>query len=234
MGVGPGSSDLLTLRAVEVIRGSQVIICPRSAASRNSLALEIISGFILDQEVIEHVYPMSRNQEEVMDSWNQAAMLISSLCRQGKSVSQVTLGDPHVYSTCGYVLPRLEENLGLDRIHVIPGVTAFQASAANFAQSLVIQEDRLTLMPATDMEEVEKALDCCETLVLYKIGKNLTALCKLLQTKGLENKARMVLNAEMPGKEKVYPDMDRTLEREPGYLACVIVHVGHRSWKNTD
>ncbi len=230
VGAGPGAADLLTLRAVEVLKTSQVIICPRSASTRNSLALEIISDFVSDQEVIEHVYPMSRNENEIRESWTKAAILIAVHCLRGRTVSQVTLGDPHVYSTCAYVLPLLNERLGVDRIHVVPGITAFQACAARFIQPLATQEDRLMLMPGSDIEEVEKSLERCETLVLYKAGRNLGAVFALLKRHGLEQNARVVFNAEMSGKEQVYPDLEEALEHEPGYLACVIVHMRRRKW----
>ncbi|MFW6037110.1 MAG: precorrin-2 C(20)-methyltransferase, partial [Desulfonatronovibrio sp.] len=230
VGAGPGVADLLTLRAVEVIKNSGVIICPRSASTKGSLALEIIRDFISDQEIIEHVYPMSRSEDEIRDAWTRAAQLISGYCLQGRTVSQVTLGDPHIYSTCAYVLPLLEQRLGAHKIHVIPGVSAFQASAAKFSNPLVTQEDRMLLMPGRDLAEIEKALNSCETLVLYKVGKNLAPLFDLLRRKGLEKKARAVFNAEMPGKEKLYSDLETALKDDPGYLACVIVHVGRRKW----
>ncbi|MFO7727493.1 MAG: precorrin-2 C(20)-methyltransferase [Desulfonatronovibrio sp.] len=230
VGAGPGQADLLTLRAVEVIKKSSVIICPRSASSKGSLALEIIKDFISDQEIIEHVYPMSRNEDEIKDAWSRASQVISGYCLQGRTVSQVTLGDPHIYSTCAYVLPLLERQLGAHKIHVIPGVSAFQASAAKFTLPLVTQEDRMMLMPGTDMAEIEKVLTSCETLILYKAGKNLTPLYELLRRNGLEKRARAVFNAEMPGREKLYADLETALKDDPGYLACVIVYIGRRKW----
>ncbi len=230
VGAGPGGADLLTLRAVKVIENSQVIICPKSTSSRASLALEIIRDFISHQEVIEHVYPMRRSEKDARDSWQKAAEIITRNCELGKTVTQVTLGDPHIYSTCAYVLPIVEEKLGKDRVHVIPGITAFQASAANFTGPLTTQEDRLTLMPGSNLQEVEKALEHCETLVLYKVGKNLKDLACLLRKHGLEENAGVVFNAEMPGKEKVYSGFERVAEDNPGYLACVVVYIGRRKW----
>jgi precorrin-2/cobalt-factor-2 C20-methyltransferase len=230
VGAGPGGADLLTLRAVRVIEHSQVIICPKSAASRSSLALEIIQDLISNQEVIEHVYPMRRSEEEVRGSWMQAARLILRNCRLGKTVTQVTLGDPHIYSTCAYVLPMVEQELGRDRVHVIPGITALQASASRFIQPLATQEDRVTLMPGSDPALVAKALDHCETLVLYKVGKNLKELAVILRKHGLEDRVRVVFNVEMGDREKVYTDIHQAEQHEPGYLACVIVYAGRRRW----
>ena len=232
VGAGPGGADLLTLRAVRVIENSQVIICPKSAGSRGSLALEIIQEFISNQEVVEHVYPMRRSQEEVRGSWILAARLIVQNCRLGKTVTQVTLGDPHIYSTCAYVLPLVEQELGRDRVHVIPGITALQSSASRFIQPLATQEDRVILMPGSDLREVEKALEHCETLVLYKAGKNLKRLAALLEMRGLKDRARVVFNSEMGDREAVYTDIHQAARGETGYLACVIVYAGRRKWRD--
>ncbi|RQD67175.1 MAG: precorrin-2 C(20)-methyltransferase [Desulfonatronovibrio sp. MSAO_Bac4] len=234
VGVGPGGADLLTLRAVRVIEESEVIICPKSASARSSLALDIIKDFVRDQEIIEHVYPMQRSQEQVENSWIKAADIIKTHCLAGKTVCQVTLGDPNIYSTCAYVMPLIEEVLGRDRIHVVPGITAFQSSAANFPHPLTTQEDRLILMPGSDLNAVENALKSCETLVLYKAGKNLPAIVRLLEKYDLASKAGVVFNSEMPDREEVFSSLDEALEGSRSYLACVIVYVGRKGWKTVD
>lgn len=234
VGAGPGAPDLLTLRAVRVIEQSQVIICPRSAAARSSLALDIIRDYVRSQEIIQHVYPMKRSPEQVRQSWAQAAGIIAEHCLAGKTVCQVTLGDPHIYSTCAYVVPLLEKSLGLERIHIVPGITAFQSSAANFLQPLTSQEDRLLLMPGTDLEAVRQALPECETLILYKAGRNLQAIAGFLNEQGLADKARVVFNSGFPGRERVFDCLDQALGENPGYLACVIVYSGRKGWNPDD
>ncbi|MFN2343233.1 MAG: SAM-dependent methyltransferase, partial [Desulfonatronovibrio sp.] len=108
------------------------------------------------------------------------------------------------------------------------------SSAANFPHPLTTQEDRLTLMPGSDLSAVEKALESCETLVLYKAGKNLPEIVKLLEKNDLADKAGVVFNSEMPDREKVFTSLDEALEGSPGYLACVIVYVGRKGWKKVD
>lgn len=234
MGAGPGAPDLLTLRAVRVIEQSQVIICPRSATARSSLALDIIRDFVRDQEIIQHVYPMKRSPEQIQAAWAGAAGIITEHCLAGRTVCQVTLGDPHIYSTCAYVLPLLENSLGLERIHIVPGIAAFQSSAASFTEPLTSQEDRLMLMPGTDLEAVRQALTCCETLVLYKAGRNLAAIAELLEGQGLADRSRVVFNSGFPGRERVFAGLDQALGENPGYLACVIVYSGRRVWEAHD
>jgi precorrin-2/cobalt-factor-2 C20-methyltransferase len=56
VGVGPGSPDLMTVRAANLIRSADVIVAPRSERAEESLALRTVEELIAGQEVIEHVY----------------------------------------------------------------------------------------------------------------------------------------------------------------------------------
>ncbi|MFZ0441357.1 MAG: SAM-dependent methyltransferase, partial [Methanobacterium sp.] len=42
IGVGPGDTDLLTIKAAKILRNVDVVCSPRSAESKNSLALSIV------------------------------------------------------------------------------------------------------------------------------------------------------------------------------------------------
>jgi precorrin-2/cobalt-factor-2 C20-methyltransferase len=150
----------------------------------------------------------------------------------GLSVVQVTIGDPMIYSTSAYLLESLAELLPPEHIHVVPGISAFQASAALLGEPLTLQEDRLCLMPATDMEAVARALDGCETLVLYKVGPRLRQLGILLEERNLLGQARLACYVEQNGREAIFRDFREALKDEThGYMSTVIVRVGRRSWE---
>ena len=234
VGTGPGAPDLLTVRAVNLIRTADVIIAPRSEKACESLVMLSIRDLIDRQEVLTHVYPMQRDLKKTQQSWTPIAVLVASRCREGKSVVQVTIGDPLLYSTSGYLLPLLAEQMPPDHLHVVPGICAFQAVASRLGIPLALQEDRVLIMPATDLNEVEAALDRCETLVLYKAGRHLLGLADLLERKGLTGKAHLVCNAEQGEREFVTDDLRQAAEGQHGYLATIIIHVGRRGWTNPE
>lgn len=230
VGTGPGAPDLLTVRAVNLIRSADVIIAPRSEKADESLVMLSIRDLISRQEVVPHIYPMQRDLKKTQQSWAPIAALVASRCREGKSVVQVTIGDPLLYSTSGYLLPLLAELMPADHLHVVPGICAFQAAAGRLGMPLALQEDRVLIMPATDLNEVEMALDRCETLVLYKAGRHLRGLAELLERKGLAGKAHLVCNAEQGDREFVTDDLRQAADGRHGYLATVIIHIGRREW----
>ena len=199
--------------------------------SEESLALTTVSELIHGQEVVEHFYAMTRDIEATIGRWREIAELVDQRCQAGQAVVQITIGDPFIYSTSHYLLTLVRKTLPAERIHVVPGISAFQSVASHFPDSLVSQEDRLLLMPATDLDRVERALSHCETLVLYKIGKRLHRLVDLLQRTGLLGQARLVSYSDQPGKECITADL-ADVENEQGYMATALVYVDRKEWND--
>nr|WP_320132673.1 precorrin-2 C(20)-methyltransferase [uncultured Holophaga sp.] len=229
VGVGPGAPDLITLRAARLIEGADVVVAPRSNRSEESLALRIAAAHIHQQEILEQVYPMVRDQEKTRAAWGEVADWILPRLGAGKSVVQITLGDPLIYSTSAYLLEALAAKLPAERLHIVPGISAMQAAAANFDLPLTLQEDRLTLMPATDLEAVSEALDRSETVALYKVGSGLPALRELLREKGLLDCARLAYAVEQEGRHQLFTDLDQ-VDASLGYMSAVLVHKARKPW----
>jgi len=234
VGVGPGSKDLLTLRAVRLIESADVIIAPRSRRADESLAMRAIQDHIRGQEVVDHVYAMERDEAKTLSTWMRMADLVVERCSAGRSVVQITLGDPLIYSTSCYLLGLLKERMDDSHVHVVPGISAFQAASCLFAEALTIQEDRVLLMPATDLAHVDRALGECETLILYKAGRQIDALADLLDRKGLLQRACLACYAEQEGREFITRDLRSGGAGTHGYMATVVVHIGRRRWNNGD
>jgi precorrin-2/cobalt-factor-2 C20-methyltransferase len=228
-GVGPGAGDLLTLRAVNILASVDVIIAPRSSASDESLALSVVRPHLRGQEVVEQVYPMERDSAQTAQCWAQMADLAVARLAQGQSVAQITIGDPLIYSTSAYLLEQIGELVSREKIHVISGVSAMQAASALLGEPLLLQNDRMMLLPADDLVGVEAALGCCETLVIYKIGSRIQPLVELLRRHNLAEKARLVCYAEQE-REQVFFDLDTLQGERLGYMSTMIVHVGRRHW----
>jgi precorrin-2/cobalt-factor-2 C20-methyltransferase len=233
IGVGPGAPDLMTLRAASIIRSCDVLIAPRAETSTESLALQVAAACIDRQEVIEQIYPMARDQRQTESCWARVADIVVERCQRGQSVAHLTIGDPLLYSTAGYVIDQVTGRIPDDHWHVIPGVAAFQAAAAAVRRTLTRQNDRLLLMPATDINEVEAALGVCETLVLYKVGPRLKQLEAMLEEHKLAAESDLVCHASQPEKETILRGLDAGCDTKVGYMSTVIVPVGRRRWADT-
>jgi len=230
VGIGPGAPDLLTLRAASLVEKCDTLISPQAKNSAKSLALEAVRPFLDRQEVMVHNYPMERNHRKTRERWRLLAEDVVQRCRAGKSVVQVTLGDPLIFATSSYLLQSLSEKMPADQIHVVPGISAFQTTASRFGEALTLQEDRLMLMSATDLLAVELALAQCETLVLYKVGGCIEEIMKLLDRHNLLGRARLVSCVEQGDHELQVVDLSRWQIEPLNYMTTMIVRIGDRHW----
>ncbi len=230
VGVGPGAPDLLTLRAINIIEGCDAIIAPRSKNSEVSLALSIVQQYLHNQELLEMTYTMIRDQKHTQETWVKVSNWVMTHIRAKKSVVQITLGDPLVYSTSSYLLAALQKQLGPEYLHVVPGITAAQATAAIFNEVMSSQEDRISILTANDLEAVAKALDNNETVAIYKVANNLEKLIDLLEQKNLIGQARLAFAVEQKGRQKLIKDLRLARGTNLGYMSIVLVRNKRRDW----
>ena len=230
VGIGPGAADLLTLRAVGILSTVDVILAPRSATSDDSLALATVRPHLTDAEVVEHIYPMERDNEKTAQSWRKMADLACERIALGQSVAHITLGDPLVYSTCAYLLDQIDGRIPQDHIHVISGISAWQATSALLGEMLMLQNDRMMILPADNLVAVEEAFAHCETMVIYKIGKRFRAVVELLEKHNLVANASLVAYAEQ-GKQRILRNLAEADDDKLGYMSTMVIHLGRRSWE---
>ncbi len=219
--VGPGDPELMTLKAVRLLKECPVIAVPQSGSQGEPVALSIARQAVpelLEKEFLELTMPMTRDQEKLKAAWEQGAQAVAYFLRQGLDVAFLTLGDASVYSTFQY-LKEAVEKLGFET-KVVAGVPSFCAAAALVGEGLVDGDTPLHLLPAA-CQEAEDWLDLPGTKVLMKSGKALPRIKEALKARGLSEKAWMVEKCGMEG-EQVYPSIEQAGE-DTGYFALIVV-----------
>ena len=178
IGVGPGDTELLTLKAAKVLESIPVIFSPKSAKEKESIALSIVKPLLEKRDdykkvmIVEPIFPMIENKNELEKIWNSAADLVSQYLNTGRDVAFITLGDPSIFSTYSYLQKRLVDDY---EVETIPGITSFTACAAARNEALVEQNDILTIVPKID-KRIEQVLDYSDSIVLMKASRNTTKL----------------------------------------------------------
>lgn len=104
IGVGPGDHELLTLKAVRIIKSVDCIFAPRADSKESSLALDIVKDVAAGKRVIEQVYPMVRDKTKLETAWLKAANEVKHEVESGNNVAYLTIGDPLTFSTYCYLL----------------------------------------------------------------------------------------------------------------------------------
>ena len=219
VGIGPGDPELLTLKAVRILEGCEVIAAPRTKGEA-TLALEI-AGKAVDlsgKEILPLEFTMDRDPEVRMAAYRAAAEQLKAPLSQGRDVAMVTLGDVSIYTTFCYLMDLIRAD-GFETA-MIPGVTSFSAIAARLGISLTEMNAPLHIIPASAMSTGE-ALALDGTKVLMKSGRQLDEVVRTIREQGLLDRASLVSNCGLE-HEFVCTDLSR-LEGQPGYFTTIIV-----------
>lgn len=216
VGIGPGDPELLTLKAVRILRQADVIMLPDSNGAEKT-ALNIVRAYLEGKTLLFAEMPMVRDRAVMDRAHEQAAGQICALLDQGRQVAFVTLGDPSIYSTYMYLHEKVRRQ-GYP-VEVVPGVPSFCAAAARLNRSLCQGREPLLVIPASHNQEA--LLDVPANKVFMKAGRSILDLQQRLGDRGLLEYASMVENCGMDN-ERIYPHFGDL--REPaGYFSLVIV-----------
>ncbi|WP_433932844.1 precorrin-2 C(20)-methyltransferase [Sorangium cellulosum] len=232
VGVGPGAPDLLTLRAVRVLEGADVLALPRSSDFGASMAYRILAPVVgkrQDQERLLLTFPMSKDPDRVRPYVDAAVEKICDRLSRGLSVAFATEGDPSLFSTFVYVRREALRRLPGLEVEVVPGVTSVTAVPAVSGLSLADGQERIAILPATyGVDDLTDVLQRFDTVVLMKIGSEMPKVTEALKRAGLLDRAVFVSKATMP-EQRVVRDL-RAAEGERGdCFAMVVVTRGERS-----
>ncbi|MEG6522037.1 precorrin-2 C(20)-methyltransferase [Desulfotomaculum sp. 1211_IL3151] len=220
IGVGPGDPELITLKAVHILKEVAVVIAPRPNARAASTALRIARPHIKeDTEILELTFPMVDDGLELNEAWENNMLTILDLLQAGKGVAFLTLGDPMLYSTYIYIYRLLAKHQVA--IQTIPGITSFAASASRVGFPLAEGNEILTIIPATcQAEKLSQALALADNVVLMKVSRNTSKLINEMSDHDLLDQAVMVSKCGHKD-ESILFDL-RSPELKPTYLSTIL------------
>lgn len=121
VGAGPGAIDLMTVRATRAVEAADVLVWTDSLVSPQIAALA--------QPHCERIRTSTLTLEEVME-------LVIERARKGLRVVRLHDGDPCLYGALAEQICRLAD-AGLE-VEVVPGLSAYQATAAALKAELTI------------------------------------------------------------------------------------------------
>ncbi len=190
VGAGPGSPDLLTVRALEVLK--QAEIC-------------IFAGSLVNPDILELLPAHCERHDSSKLDLPEIITICKDAKRRGKDVVRLHSGDPSIY---GAIREQMNE---LDKIHteyaVIPGVSSFQAAAAALKAELTAPEISQTIIltrtsgrtPMPEDEELEKLAARRATLCIFlSTHKTDEVARKLVDYYGADCPAAVVYRASWP------------------------------------
>ena len=128
--VGPGDPELMTLKAVRIIREADVIALPhRDKEKCVSYKIAVQSVPEMDEKEFLMIHmPMTKDREQLKKAHEDGVNAVAEMLDRGKNIAFLTLGDVCIYSSCQYIYQPIKE-MGYDT-ELISGVPSFCAAAA--------------------------------------------------------------------------------------------------------
>ncbi len=216
VGVGPGDPELMTLKAVRLIRENMIIAVP-GADPKETVAYKIAVQAVpelAEKELLPIYMPMTHDPEELERNHAKGAKSLEEVLDQGKNIVFLTLGDPCVYSTFSYLQKRVEK----DGYHteLVSGITSFCAAAARLNIPLSEWNEQLHIVPA--VHRLDSTLNESGNYILMKSGKKMNQVKEILAQSGRD--VLMVENCGMEN-EHIYRSVEE-IPDDAGYYSLII------------
>jgi precorrin-2/cobalt-factor-2 C20-methyltransferase len=219
LGVGPGDPELLTLKALRILRAAPVVAYPAPERG-HSFARSIVAAWIeADQREIAIRFPMRPGPPPLAIYEAAAAGLAAELDR-GRDVAFICQGDPFFYGSFINIFAGLA---GRYRIEIVPGVSSLTAAAAAAALPLASGSETLAVIPATlDEAAIADRLAACEAAAVIKLGRHVVKLRRVLDRLGILDRALYVEHATLTN-QRIAPLASIDPDEAPYFSMALIV-----------
>jgi precorrin-2/cobalt-factor-2 C20-methyltransferase len=197
IGVGPGDPELLTLKALRLLRAAPVISYPAPETGA-SFARGIVAQWLdAGKREIAIRFPM-RPGPPPAAIYDEAAARLATVLDEGDDIAFLCQGDPLFYGSFAGIYLRLAPRYP---VTIVPGVSSLTACAATAGLPLVQRDATLSVIPATLAEdELTRRLTESEMAAVIKIGRHFAKLRRVLDELGLLDHAVYVERASLPNQ----------------------------------
>ncbi|MDN3520051.1 precorrin-2 C(20)-methyltransferase [Halomonas ramblicola] len=227
VGLGPGSQDLMSVRADRLIRRASHIAFFRKKG-RTGHARRIVEGLVASDAIeLPMEYPVTteipfddpRYNELLAAFYERQVAQLTEIAEAGQDVAVLCEGDPFFYGSFMHLYTRLQ---GRVAVEVVPGITGMSAAWTATGQPVTWGDDVMTVLMATLPEAtLAERIARTDALVVMKIGRNLDKLRRALARAGRAEEAWLIEYASMP-QERVVPFRDAG-DSVP-YFSLLVIH----------
>ncbi|HVW30590.1 MAG TPA: precorrin-2 C(20)-methyltransferase [Polyangiaceae bacterium] len=195
VGVGPGDPDLMTVKAVQIIKAAPVVAFFAKRGKKGNAwgTAERYVGASAEHLALTYPYtvelpPQHPEYVNALDHfYGESAARISERLSAGLDVAVLCEGDPLFYGSFIYLHDRLAKH---HDCRVIPGITSFAGCAARAGLPLVSTDRVFSIIPGTLPEgELETKLRAADAAAIIKLGSHYGKVRRILDRLGRTERA---------------------------------------------
>ena len=172
IGAGPGDLELLTLKAVKLIRKADVII---------------YAGSLVNKDILKFAKKVAVSYDSAKMTLEEVLGIIDREKSTKKIIARLHTGDPSLYGAIQEQMDWCEKE-GI-AYEVIPGVSSFQAAAASLRQEFTLPGVSQTVIltrlsgrtKVPQKEDLEKLAKIRATLVIFLSVQDIARVVKKLK-----------------------------------------------------
>ena len=222
IGAGPGAPDLITVRALNLIKTCPVVL---------------YAGSLVPTEIVAEARGDARVVDTAPLHLDEIIAEIETAHAKGQDVARVHSGDPSIYGAIAEQMRRLDA-LGID-YDITPGVPAFAAAAAllkceltlpDISQSIVLTRTSVRASAMPEGETLENFAKTGATLAVHLSVNNLAPVVKQLSPYyGDDCPVAVVYRASWPDQAVVTGTLSdiRAKVKKAGFTRTALILVGH-------
>ncbi|WP_109098241.1 precorrin-2 C(20)-methyltransferase [Aquimarina sp. AU58] len=169
--LGPGDPELLTLKALRILKEVDLIFYPGSITKdqKKSFVYPILQYHGLEHKELKGFFlNMSYDRQEASKTYAATVKDIEKAYQAGKKIAIVCEGDISLYASFSYILIGLQE-LQLP-VSLVPGINSFSLGASQHQIPLSLLNDKIAIVPRVkNIAEISKYFLEFDTVILMKI-----------------------------------------------------------------
>lgn len=216
VGVGPGEPEMVTLKAIEVIRSVPTVAYPVARPGAASRALAVVRAHLNGATVLlPLVMPMTRDRKRLQEAHAEAVAALKQAAAGGKDVACLALGDPLFYSTFGYLAAAYP-----GPVEVISGVSSLGALSAAAGMPLADGDTPTVVVSGASPEAIAAALAMGSSIVIIKPRALTEESLALLEESGALKRALVAVELGGPG-QKLIRGLDREAAAALPYFSVI-------------
>ncbi|MDQ7782234.1 MAG: precorrin-2 C(20)-methyltransferase [Desulfomonilaceae bacterium] len=229
IGVGPGDPDLITVKALRILKSVSAIFAASSTKNGYSLAETIVKKHLGYTPVERMPFPMTRDKELLAKHWEANAGRVLEVLNEGDDAAFVTLGDPSTYSTFTYLVRSVRRIAPHVPVVTVPGITSYHAAAALSNTPLTEGEESFHLISgANGGRNLRKIIESSENVVVLKTYKYFDDIFDTLEDLDLVDRSILVSRMGLED-ETVVEDLRSLKGKTLPYLSLVIIKKRNRT-----